>query len=72
MEMRGLWIDEYGASYGPLTDGIEYRCSFAEILQLANPGFSDEFYQRYRNHPTRAEDSSQCVTDTTQAMNGER
>jgi hypothetical protein len=32
MEMRGLWIDEYGASYDPLTDGIEYRCWFAEIL----------------------------------------
>jgi hypothetical protein len=32
MEMRGLWIDEHGASYDPLTDGIEYRCWFAEIL----------------------------------------
>jgi hypothetical protein len=32
MEMRALWIDEYDASYDPLTDGIEYRRWFADIL----------------------------------------
>ena len=33
-EMRDLWIKEYGASYDPLTDGMEYRRWFADILRV--------------------------------------
>lgn len=33
-EMRELWIDEYGASYDPLADGIEYRRWFADVLSV--------------------------------------
>ena len=33
-EMRELWIVEYGASYDPLADGIEYRRWFADILDV--------------------------------------
>lgn len=31
-EMRELWVDEYGASYDPRADGIDYRRWFAEIV----------------------------------------
>jgi len=36
-EMRELWINEYGASYDPLADGIEYRRWFADILDVLVP-----------------------------------
>lgn len=37
MEMRQLWVDEYGASYDPLADGIEYRRWFVDILHVLVP-----------------------------------
>lgn len=33
-EMHELWVREYGASYDPLSDGIEYRRWFADILDI--------------------------------------
>jgi CdiI immunity protein len=36
-EMRELWIDEYGASYDPLEDGIEIRQWFTDILYVLAP-----------------------------------
>lgn len=33
-QMRELWVVEYGASYDPLADGIEYRRWFADILDV--------------------------------------
>lgn len=33
-EIRELWINEYGASYDPLVDGIEYRRWLADILDV--------------------------------------
>lgn len=32
-EMRELWINDYGASYDPMAEGIEYRSWFTDILE---------------------------------------
>lgn len=37
-DMHDLWINEYGASYDPVADGIDYRAWFAEVVDtLASP-----------------------------------
>jgi hypothetical protein len=37
-DMRGLWINDYGASYDPMAEGIEYRRWFTDILERLPQG----------------------------------